>query len=183
MHLLHTNYTLWINTYEHTLYLYDDTNLVLFFCFQGSEAAYIYGCIVLCFIPILACLMAYAVIKLMNSRRRRMKQIREENNNNGKKADKMHVKEWLHQNAKRPVKVKFGPDESFYLLNRKGDKLRTIPVKVSLFRACVHAILIGVRDYTIYYTKSSVWPNILWRTIILHGNFQQHIKNSLFNIF
>ena len=72
-----------------------------------------------------------------------MKQIREENNNNGKKADKMHVKEWLHQNAKRPVKVKFGPDESFYLLNRKGDKLRTIPVKVSLFRACVHAILIG----------------------------------------
>ena len=62
-----------------------------------------------------------------------MKQIREENNNNGKKADKMHVKEWLHQNAKRPVKVKFGPDESFYLLNRKGDKLRTIPVKVSLY--------------------------------------------------
>ena len=165
------------------LHIWDDTNLVVFFCLQGSEAAYIYGCIVLCFIPILACLMAYAVIKLMNSRRRRMKQIREENNNNGKKADKMHVKEWLHQNAKRPVKVKFGPDESFYLLNRKGDKLRTIPVKVSLFRACVHAILIGVRDYTIYYTKSSVWPNILWRTIILHGNFQQHIKNSLFNIF
>ena len=68
----------------------------------------------------------------MNSRRRKMKQIREENNNNGKRADKMHVKEWLHQNAKRPVKVKFGPDEAFYLLNRKGDKLRTISVKVSL---------------------------------------------------
>ena len=77
-------------------------------------------------------LMAYSVIKLMNSRRRKMKQIREENNNNGKRADKMHVKEWLHQNAKRPVKVKFGPDEAFYLLNRKGDKLRTISVKVSL---------------------------------------------------
>ena len=65
----------------------------------------------------------------MNSRRRKMKQIREENNNNGKKADKMHVKEWLHQNAKRPIKVKFGPDENFYLLNRKGDKLRTINIK------------------------------------------------------
>ena len=65
----------------------------------------------------------------MNSRRRKMKQIREENNNNGKKADKMHVKEWLHQNAKRPIKVKFGPDENFYLLNRKGDKLRTISIK------------------------------------------------------
>ena len=50
-----------------------------------------------------------------------MKQSREENNNNGKKADKMHVKEWLHQNAKRPIKVKFGPDEAFYLLNRKGN--------------------------------------------------------------
>ena len=58
-----------------------------------------------------------------------MKQSREENNNNGKKADKMHVKEWLHQNAKRPVKAKFGPDEAIYLLNRKGDKLRTISIK------------------------------------------------------
>jgi dual oxidase len=25
--------------------------------------------------------------------------------------------------------VKFGPDEAFYLLNRKGDKLRTINIK------------------------------------------------------
>ena len=58
-----------------------------------------------------------------------MKQIREENNNTGKKADKMHVKEWLHQNAKRPIKVKFGPDETIYLLNRKGDKLRTVSIK------------------------------------------------------
>ena len=57
-----------------------------------------------------------------------MKIIREENNNNGKKSDKMHVREWLHQNAKRPVKIKFGPDKAFYLLNRKGDKLRRIPI-------------------------------------------------------
>ena len=56
-----------------------------------------------------------------------MKIIREENNN-GKKADKMHVREWLHQNAKRAVKTKFGPDKAFYLLNRKGDKIRTIPI-------------------------------------------------------
>ena len=38
-----------------------------------------------------------------------MKQFREENNN-GKKLDKMHVKEWLHQSARRPVKVRFGPE-------------------------------------------------------------------------
>ena len=43
--------------------------------------------------------------------------------------DKMHVKEWLHQSAKRPVKVKFGPEEAFHLLNRKGVKLRSVNVK------------------------------------------------------
>ena len=43
--------------------------------------------------------------------------------------DKMHVKEWLHQSAKRPVKVKFGPEEAFHLLNRKGEKLRSVNVK------------------------------------------------------
>jgi len=95
--------------------------------FQGSEVHYIYGCIILCSIPLLTILVAYCLVKYMNKRRRKMKIIREENNN-GKKADKMHVREWLHQNAKRAVKTKFGPDKSFYLLNRKGDKLRTIPI-------------------------------------------------------
>lgn len=64
---------------------------------QGSEVAYIYGCIVLCAIPLLTICAAYGVIKMMNKKRRKMKQSREENNNNGKRADKMHVKEWLHQ--------------------------------------------------------------------------------------
>ena len=49
---------------------------------QGSEAAYIYGCIILCSIPLLLACAAYGVVKLMNSRRRKMKQIREELNNN-----------------------------------------------------------------------------------------------------
>jgi dual oxidase len=98
--------------------------------FQGSEAAYIYGCIVLCAVPLLVCCAAYGVVKLMNSKRRKMKQVREERNNNnvGKKQDKMHVKEWMHQSAKRPVKVRFGPDEAFHLLNRKGEKLRSVDV-------------------------------------------------------
>ena len=52
-----------------------------------------------------------------------------EENNNGKKTDKIHVKEWLHQSARRPVKIRFGPDESFHLLNRKGEKLRSVSVK------------------------------------------------------
>lgn len=42
-------------------------------------------------------------------RRRKMKQQREHLNNNNenekKVSDKMHVKEWLHENARRAVKV------------------------------------------------------------------------------
>ena len=52
--------------------------------FQGSEVAYIYACIILCSVPLLTICAAYGVVKYMNSKRRRMKQIREENNN-GKK--------------------------------------------------------------------------------------------------
>eukprot|EP00096_Caligus_rogercresseyi_P010505 TRINITY_DN3850_c0_g1_i1.p1 TRINITY_DN3850_c0_g1~~TRINITY_DN3850_c0_g1_i1.p1 ORF type:complete len:1540 (+),score=517.15 TRINITY_DN3850_c0_g1_i1:375-4994(+) len=96
--------------------------------FQGSEVTYIYSCILLCFIPLITAGGAYGVIKLMNKRRRKMKTLREENHN-GKKFDSISVKEWLHQNAKRPVKVKFGPDENFSLLNRKGEKLRTVNTK------------------------------------------------------
>ena len=55
----------------------------------------------------------------------------------------MHVKEWLHQSAKRPVKVKFGPEEAFHLLNRKGEKLRSVDVKVKVF--IVHAVCF-IRD-------------------------------------
>merc|ERR1719189_2679492 len=43
--------------------------------------------------------------------------------------DKMYVKERLHHNAKRNVKIKFGPDEAVHLMNRKGEKLRSISVK------------------------------------------------------
>ena len=34
------------------------------------------------------------------------------------------VKEWLHNNHKRCVKVKIGPDDSISTLNRKGEVLR-----------------------------------------------------------
>lgn len=96
--------------------------------FQGSEVAYIFGCIVICFIPIAISCLAYAVVKMMNSRRRNIKTKWEENNNS-KSVDKMHGKEWLHHNAKRNIKLIFGPDEAFHLMNRKGEKLRTISIK------------------------------------------------------
>ena len=37
----------------------------------------------------------------------------------------MFVTEWLHQNHRRNVKIKFGPDVAFHTVNRKGVKLRT----------------------------------------------------------
>ena len=78
--------------------------------FQGSEVSYIYGCIILCAVPLIWILCAYGVIKLMNKRRRKMKMMRDEAGIGGsKRTDKVHVKEWLHQNACRPVKIKFGP--------------------------------------------------------------------------
>jgi len=96
--------------------------------FQGSEVAYIFGCIVIIFIPIAIGAVAYGLVKIMNSRRRKIKTKWEENNN-GKAMDKIYVKEWLHHNAKRNTKIKFGPDEAFHLMNRKGVKLRSISIK------------------------------------------------------
>jgi dual oxidase len=96
--------------------------------FAGSEVPYIYGCLLLAFVPIVAAGAGYGVVKLQNSKRRRLK-ARHEENNNGKSVDKMVVKEWLHLNHKRLVKVKFGPEEAFYTVNRKGEKLRKVNFK------------------------------------------------------
>lgn len=40
--------------------------------------------------------------------------------------DKMVVREWLHAHHKRLVKVRFGPEQALHMVDRKGDKLRTI---------------------------------------------------------
>jgi len=74
-------------------------------------------------VPILCAGAAYGVVKLQNGRRRRLK-MRQEENDKGKSVDKMAVKEWLHQNHKRVVKLKFGPEQSVFTVDRKGEKLR-----------------------------------------------------------
>ncbi|XP_071446049.1 dual oxidase [Hetaerina americana] len=96
--------------------------------FEGSELSYIYAIIFLGFIPIVCAGAGYGVVKLQNRRRRRLR-MRQEENNNGKSVDKMMVKEWLHQNHRRLVKVKFGPEEALHTVNRKGEKLRTVTFK------------------------------------------------------
>merc|ERR1719225_1781264 len=95
--------------------------------FQGSEVPYIFGVIVILFIPVALLCSAYGVVKIMNSRRRKIKTKWEADN--GKGIDKMYVKEWLHHSAKRNAKITFGPDEAFHLRNRKGEKLRSVSVK------------------------------------------------------
>ncbi|XP_076054875.1 dual oxidase [Oratosquilla oratoria] len=96
--------------------------------FHGSEVTYIYSCILLSAVPIIVAGAGYATVKFQNSRRRRFK-TKQEENNNGKSVDKMMVKEWLHQNHKRLVKVKFGPHEEISTVNRKGEKLRHLSLR------------------------------------------------------
>lgn len=41
----------------------------------------------------------------------------------------MIVREWLHANHKRLVKVRFGPEAALHTVDRKGEKLRTVSFK------------------------------------------------------
>lgn len=92
--------------------------------FHGNEVTYIYSCITLAFIPIICAGLGYGVIKLQNRRRRKIKLKQEMSM--GKHCEKHDVKEWLHHNHKRCVKVKIGPDDSLSTVNRKGEVLRKV---------------------------------------------------------
>ncbi|PSN44387.1 Dual oxidase [Blattella germanica] len=97
--------------------------------FEGSELAYIYACVFLGFVPIVCAGAGYGVVKLQNRRRRRLKMRQEELKTSGggkTSVDKMAVREWLHANHRRLVKVKFGPEAAIHTVDRKGEKLRTV---------------------------------------------------------
>ncbi|XP_072392840.1 dual oxidase [Diabrotica undecimpunctata] len=99
--------------------------------FEGNELVYIYACVFLGFVPIVCAGAGYGVVKLQNRKRRRLKIKQEELRNGDVKlpVDTMIVTEWLHANHKRVVKVRFGPDAAIHVLERKGEKLRTINLK------------------------------------------------------
>lgn len=100
-----------------------------YYFFQGSELAYIYACVFLGFVPIVCAGAGYGVVKLQNRRRRRLRMLQEElkSSAGGKTSvDKMAVREWLHANHRRLVKVKFGPEAAIHTVDRKGEKLRTV---------------------------------------------------------
>lgn len=100
--------------------------------FEGNELVYIYACVFLGFVPILCAAAGYGVVKLQNRRRRRLKIMQEaiKHNRDAKTSvDKMVVREWLHANHKRLVKVKFGPEAVIYTVDRKGEKLRAVSLK------------------------------------------------------
>ncbi|GFG29965.1 hypothetical protein Cfor_11750 [Coptotermes formosanus] len=97
--------------------------------FEGNELAYIYACVFLGFVPIVCAGAGYGVVKLQNRRRRRLRMRQEElkSSAGGKTSvDKMAVREWLHANHRRLVKVKFGPEAAIHTVDRKGEKLRTV---------------------------------------------------------
>jgi dual oxidase len=100
---------------------------------QGSELAYIYACLFLGFVPIVCAGAGYGVVKLQNRRRRlRIQQEELKNSAEGKTSVyKMAVREWLHANHRRLVKVMFGPEAAIHTVDRKGEKLRTVN-----FRTC-----------------------------------------------
>ncbi|XP_046835214.1 dual oxidase isoform X1 [Vespa crabro] len=96
--------------------------------FEGSEFVYIYACVFLGFFPILCAGAAYGLVKLQNRRRRRLRILQEEiqrRSDNRICVDKMVVREWLHANHRRLVKVRFGPEAALHIVDRKGEKLRT----------------------------------------------------------
>lgn len=100
--------------------------------FSGSELTFIYACVFLGFVPILLAGAGYCVVKLQNSKRRKLK-IRQEAIKSSAQhkgsVDKMIAREWLHANHKRLVTVKFGPEAAIYTVDRKGEKLRTFCLK------------------------------------------------------
>lgn len=99
--------------------------------FSGSELAFIFVCLFLGFVPIVCASAGYGVVKLQNSKRRKLKikQDALKNPNSKGSVDKMLAREWLHANHKRLVTVKFGPEPAIYTVDRKGVKLRTFALK------------------------------------------------------
>lgn len=96
---------------------------------QGSELVYLYACVFLLLLPLLCAGAGYSVIKLQDERKRkfRMKQMELKSGTKVSGAvDKMSVREWLHANHKRYVKLRFGPDSILHTVNRKGEKLRSV---------------------------------------------------------
>ena len=43
----------------------------------------------------------------------------------------MVCREWVHASHKRLVKLRLGPEPALYVTDRKGDKLRTLPLQNS----------------------------------------------------
>lgn len=42
--------------------------------------------------------------------------------------DKLVCREWVHASHKRIVKLRLGPEPALHVTDRKGDKLRTLPL-------------------------------------------------------
>lgn len=86
-------------------------------------------------VPFICGALGYGVIRLQDRKRRQLKMKQEEMKNPTKAnavvgtVDKMAVREWLHANHKRLVKLRLGPETCLHTVDRKGEKLRTVNFK------------------------------------------------------
>lgn len=87
-------------------------------------------CIFLGVVPLICAGAGYGVVKLQNKRKRHLRIKQEEmksgNKSNGIMVEKMAMREWLHANHRRLVKVRFGPQAEMHTVDRKGEKLRSV---------------------------------------------------------
>ncbi|XP_065202273.1 dual oxidase [Planococcus citri] len=97
--------------------------------FEGSELVYLYACIFLGVVPLVCAGAGYCVVKVQEERKRQFRMKQEELKSGTKVSgvvDKMSVREWLHANHKRYVKVKLSPGAILHTVDRKGEKLRSV---------------------------------------------------------
>lgn len=62
----------------------------------------------------------------------------------------MVCREWVHASYKRIVKLRLGPEPALHVTDRKGDKLRTVPLdhtdQITVIESQVHKTLFYKND-------------------------------------
>ncbi|XP_014669047.1 PREDICTED: dual oxidase-like [Priapulus caudatus] len=107
--------------------------------FDGNEASYIISCIILGIIPIICGVAAYIVVKYRVEKTATIKKDAQQKPAARTTAeeraaecmsdvstDKFKCREWLSSFYDRKVTLRLGPGESFFVLNRKCERLRQI---------------------------------------------------------
>ena len=105
--------------------------------------------------PIICAGVAYGLMKLQNRRKRQILQEAARGTDGKTSVDKIIVREWLHANHRRLVKVKFGPEPALFLVDRKGEILRTFNINdvnsVAIEESQVYIFFSFARDFIFFF--------------------------------